>query len=248
MPRILILFAAAGLVLVATAGTAAAQINPYLPSGSPGYDASSYQCSNANASASGYTFGIVRVTGGRPFSLDSCRQALWTQATYSGKPSLYENVAYSKAYTRQVSSFCSNVTTTTEGYTGSSLQAWQIGCGESDFAFTNVSTGATTPAAWWLDVETGNSWSTTNYALNRAAIDGAVDGLHMHNVAVVGVYSYASAWNTITGATGPSAWAPTNADGSWVAGFNDCFHPFSSLPEWLYQSGSNAFGDLDYSC
>lgn len=249
MPRLLILFAAAGIALVATAGTAAAQVvNPYLPSGSNGYDTSSYQCSNSGAPTSGptydYTFGVVRVTGGRPFSLDSCSQALFTQAITTGKPSLYENVAYSKAYAHQVARFCLNITTTAEAYSGSSLQAWQIGCGESYFAYTNRPSGATA-TAWWLDVETGNSWSTTDKTLNQAAIDGAVDGLKSLGVGVVGVYSYASSWNTITSG---SSWAPMSADGIWGTGSSTCSSPFAPRPEWLYQSGSNAFGDLDSTC
>jgi hypothetical protein len=244
MAKLLTVLAAASLALVVTAGTTAAQTNPYSPTGSHGYDTSSYQCSNVGVMPTGYTFGIVRVTGGRPFTVDSCRQALWTQAALTGKPSLYENVAYAGAYAHQVPPSCA-AATSSENYSGKYLQAWQIGCAESDFAFNNRPSGSTA-VAWWLDVEIGNSWSTSNRLLNQAAIDGAVDRLLSANVPV-GVYSYASAWNTIT--TGPG-WAPAKASASWVAGFSDCSHPFSSnLAVWLYQSGTTTWGaDADYAC
>ena|SRR5438477_5479114 len=244
MPRVLTILAAAGFALLATAGTAsAAYTNPY---SSAGYDTSSYQCSNANVSPTGYSFGIVRVTGGRPFSVDSCSQQLWTQAEKTSLPSLYENVAYSMAYAHEVPSGCATATPPApENYPGQYLQAWRIGCAESDYAFSHISTGGVTPTAWWLDVETGNSWSTVNRVLNQAAIDGAVDRLLSLGVPV-GVYSYASAWTNITGS---SPWAPAHAAGSWVAGFSACGHPFSPLPEWLYQSGRTSWGaDADYGC
>ncbi len=243
MPRLLAILATASLGLVVTAGTMAAHTNPYSPAGSIGYDTSSYQCSNAGVGPAGYTFGIVRGTGGRPFTVDSCRQALWAQAASTGKPSLYENVAYSGAYAHQVPPSCATATSP-ENYSGKYLQAWQIGCAESDFAFNNRPSGSTA-VAWWLDVETGNSWSTSNRLLNQATIDGAVDRLLSVNVPV-GVYSYASAWNTITTGQG---WAPANASASWVAGFGDCQHPFSKLAVWLYQSGTTSWGaDADYAC
>ncbi len=244
MRRLLTVLAMTGIALVATAGKTAAQTNPYSPFGSPGYDTSSYQCSSANVVTSNYTFGIVRVTGGRPFSLDSCRQQLWIQAEYTSQPSLYENVAYSMAYAHQVPSSCA--TTSLEGYSGQHLQAWQIGCAESDFAFNNRPTNLKTAAAWWLDVETGNSWSTSNKLLNQAAIDGAVDRLIALNVPVVGIYSYTNAWNQITSG---AAFKPANASGAWVAE-SGCLGSFSTnLPQWLYQSGRTSWGaDLDSAC
>lgn len=240
MRRLLAILAAAGLAMVLTGDTGAAQTNPY---SGQGYDTSSYQCSRAGVAPSSYTFAIVRVTGGRPFSVDSCRQALWTQAASTGKPSIYENIAYSAAYAHQVPTSCATASSP-ENYSGKYSQAWQIGCAESDFAFSHRPAGPSA-IAWWLDVEMGNSWSASNPGLNQAAIDGAVDRLLSLNVPV-GVYSFAGAWNTITSGAG---WAPKHAAGSWVAGFSDCRHPFSPLPEWLYQSGTTAWGaDADYAC
>ena len=239
--------ALAGAMLLITASSALANVGPY---SGQGYDASGYQCSNGvpiGLDPNFRSFGIIRVTGGRPFSLDSCRQALWTQAvSNTNAPSLYVNVAYAGAYGHQVSGYCS-AASSPEGYTGKHLQAWRIGCAESDFAYGHMSTGTKTPTAWWLDVETGNSWSSLDKVLNQAAIDGASDRLTSRSGVAVGVYSVASAWNAITSG---SSFKPAAASGAWVAGESTCSGSFSSgLPQWLYQHLTTTAGaDADYAC
>jgi len=248
MRRTLSVVALAAAMLLITASSALANVGPY---SGQGYDASSYQCTNGvpNGVDPNFTsFGITRVTGGRPFSLDSCRQALWTQAVNNtNAPSLYVNVAYSGAYGHHVAGYCSTALSP-ERYGGRYLQAWRIGCAESDFAYGNILTSTKAPTAWWLDVETGNSWSSSDRGLNEAAIDGAADQLKFRSGGgAVGVYSYASAWNTIT--SGPS-FRPASASGAWVAGESSCLGSFSSrLPEWLYQHlATSAGADADYAC
>jgi hypothetical protein len=249
MKRLLTALILVGAVLFATAGSAAASNGPYA---GQGYDASSYQCTNGVPTAldGNYSsFGIIRVTGGRPFTVDSCRQALWSQAASftTSAPSLYVNVAYSGAYAHQVAGYCSTATSP-EGYSGKYLSAYHIGCAESDFAYLQISTGNVTPIAWWLDVETANSWSSADPKLNQAAIDGAADRLKSLSgtATAVGIYSYAGAWNKITGL----GFSPQSASGSWVAGASDCKSSFSSgLVQWLRQSGSTSSGaDADYAC
>ena len=56
------------------------------------------------------------------------------------------------------------------------------------------------PNAWWLDVETANSWET-NTANNVADLQGEVAYLQSQGVTSIGFYASASAWQTITGAT-----------------------------------------------
>src|SRR3989442_9864046 len=162
MSRFLIGLEIASVSLIETAGSAAANNGPYV---GQGYDASSYQCANGVPVAldpAFTSFGIVRVTGGRPFTVDSCRQALWDQAsTGTSAPSLYVNVAYSGAYGRHVSGFCSTASSP-EGYGGRYLAAYRIGCAESSFAFGQIAIGTVKPTAWWLDVEIGNSWSSSD--------------------------------------------------------------------------------------
>src|SRR5438034_9507767 len=125
MPRFLIVLTIAGATVIATAASAVGSNGPYV---GQGYDASSYQCTNGVPVAldPAFTaFGIIRVTGGRPFTVDSCRQALWSQAA-SGTtaPSLYLNVAYSGAYGHKVSGFCLTATSA-QRHTGKYLHAYR---------------------------------------------------------------------------------------------------------------------------
>jgi len=247
MPRFLLVLTIGGAILIATARPVSANNGPYV---GQGYDASSYQCVKGVPVALDpeYTsFGIVRVTGGRPFTADSCRQKLWDQAsTGTSAPSLYVNVAYSGAYGRRVSDFCSTANSP-EGYGGKYLAAYRIGCAESSFAFGQITIGNVKPTAWWLDVEIGNSWSSSDRSLNQAAIDGAADRLSSLSGVAVGVYSYPSAWNTITSG---SSFKPASASGSWVAAAADCTATFSTgLQPWLRQFGTTSSGaDADYAC
>ena len=67
--------------------------------------------------------------------------------------------------------------------------------------------------AWWLDVETSNSWRS-NTALNVAALQG--EAFYLVSVAQVrslGVYSTQYQWNVISGGSGAFG-----AYHSWVAG------------------------------
>lgn len=66
--------------------------------------------------------------------------------------------------------------------------------------------------AWWLDVETGNSWRS-NVTLNVAALQGAVAYLQSAAVTEIGFYSTQYQWNQITGGT-----LLFGAHQSWVAG------------------------------
>jgi hypothetical protein len=73
-------------------------------------------------------------------------------------------------------------------------------------------TSTPAPNAWWLDVETGNSWRS-DVTLNVAALQGAVAYLQSVGAASIGFYSTQQQWNQITG--GSLAFA---AHQSWLAG------------------------------
>jgi len=57
---------------------------------------------------------------------------------------------------------------------------------------------------WWLDVETANTWQSDT-AMNVADLQGMVAGLTGAGAAVVGAYSTATQWLTITGGTTASS-------------------------------------------
>jgi hypothetical protein len=66
--------------------------------------------------------------------------------------------------------------------------------------------------AWWLDVETSNSWRDVT-ALNVAALQGEADYLSSRGVTRLGFYSTTYQWGVITGGTTTFAASP-----SWGAG------------------------------
>jgi len=68
---------------------------------------------------------------------------------------------------------------------------------------------------WWLDVETTNSWSDTDFVANAASLEGMT--AYFKSIgAQVGVYSTGYQWNTIVGNLDPTS--NLNGLDSWLAG------------------------------
>lgn len=220
-----------------TAIAASAQTDPYV-SGTTGYDVSYPNCSTVPPT--GQSFGIVGVNGGRPFTTNSCFAAEYSTAAGTGAVSMYINTAYSGAYKKNIKATCQSLVSGT-GLSGSYAQAWEIGCSEAATSLSDVA--GRTAVMWWLDVETGNSWSSSNLSLNQDAIRGAADGLKAGGASLVGVYSTASSWRTITG----GSYTPPSTDAEWVAG-GSCSTPFDANPLWLAQHGTVGGVDSDLAC
>lgn len=237
--------------LVAAAGVSAgaqvvsAQTDPYLPSGTTGYDVSYPQC---GAAAPAGAFGIIGVNSGRPFSFNSCLRAEYSAAPQSPAPSLYINTAYSGAYRKSITSGCATQSQS-PSVTGSSAQrqAWAIGCSEAESSMTYAAQNGAAPVTmWWLDVETANSWSSSNLSLNQYAIQGAASRL-AQTLLPVGVYSSSSMWTTITG----GSFTPSGIEADWETGGVVCPPTgtlgFTANPVWLVQSTGGGF-DSDSAC
>ncbi len=222
--------------ILATATSASAATDPY-PIGSSGYDVSYPQC---GAPPPAGAFGIIGVNGGRPFDYNGCLAAEVSLAPTTTLPSLYINTAYSGAYRKQITPGCSTLSASIPG-TSAQKQAWAIGCSEAEMSINYA--GAINVAMWWLDVEVGNSWSSSNLTLNQYAINGAASRLEQTGLAV-GVYSSASMWTTITGGNN---FTPTNIAADWEAAGGSCTTPFTASPVWLLQSVTSG-ADSDYAC
>ena len=232
--RILAMVVALGLVLTA-AGTAAAappvgdrsgatQAKPGGGGGggpkppTRGYDISYPQCGAAYPTNP--AFGIVGVNGGRVFSVNPC---LATQITWGGGAAteLYANTGNPGP---ALSSFWPNGQTTPRVCDAANPDtadcAYDYGWNAAKHSFdTAVAAyaqlglaGSPAATAWWLDVETSNSWRT-NTALNVAALQGGVDYLRSVGVTKLGMYSTTAQWSAITGGTTAFAALP-----SWGAG------------------------------
>jgi hypothetical protein len=232
-----------GLIAVlALPMTASSATDPY-PSGQTGYDVSYAQCGGARPAGA---FGVIGVNGGRPFKNNSCLEAEYAAApTAWAAASLYINTGYSGAYGRNVTAACSTLSRSISG-TSSQRKAWAIGCSEADTSLTYASSlHVQTVAVWWLDVETANSWSSSDLSLNRYAIQGAAT--RIGEAGAMGVYSTPAMWTTITGGN----FSPTGTAADWVvsgAG-GSCGAPFTSPadPVWLVQSTTSGF-DSDLAC
>ncbi len=225
-------------VAVSAATGVLAATDPY-PTGQSGYDISYPQCGGATPAGS---FGIAGVNGGRPFSNNSCLGAEYAAARNSIAPSLYINTGYSGAYGKSITPGCSTLSSSVSG-TSREKQAWAIGCSESETSMNYATQqGATSAAAWWLDIETANSWSSSNLSLNRYAIQGAVTRLAQSGLPV-GIYSSATMWSAITG----GRFTPTSVAADWETAGGSCSTPFTSSPVWLLQSTTSGF-DTDLAC
>lgn len=248
--RVLLALVAAVCGLLLIDGAAFAAFDPY-PTGSSGYDFSYLEC---GATAPRGTFGIVGVNAGYPFTYyNSCLGAEFAAAAAQGNGSLYVNTGYDPSYTavdgRHTTQDCANRAAAISG-TSAQQAAWAVGCSEAerdlDYA---TAQGAGSPSAWWLDVETANSWSATDLSLNRYALQGLIDQLRSATAAPVGVYSTPYQWTAITG----GYQAPVDAD--WLAtgqatlrrAARSCATAgFTGAKIWLVQYGTSS--DRDYAC
>jgi len=104
---------------------------------------------------------------------------------------------------------------------------------------------STPPAAIWLDVEPGNTWSSRR-SLNAATIKGILERfLGQVGHPAVGVYSNAAFWRSIVG-----RWSSLSVP-EWVAtGAPDppgCPAGFAAGPVWLSQTTDGRL-DTDTAC
>jgi hypothetical protein len=243
------LAAAAGIFFLAVVGARSVSADsPYQP-GSIGYDISAPQCP-ANF-PSGGAFGIVGVTNGRAWSVNSCLQAEYQWASSrSAAPAFYMNTAnpgpVNPHWQLPGPRVCIDFTTANDRGC-----AYNYGWNAASDAFTTASgaVGASAAAShiWWLDIETANSWTGTMTA-NAAAVQGYFDNLTAHGVPAVGVYSTIAQWKGITG-----GYALPQAP-NWISGGPDvanalsyCGSTMTGGPVWLVQVfiGSRSG---DYAC
>jgi hypothetical protein len=223
--RAIVVAMTALLALAQAAGVAAAtpESATFPAAGpTPGYDISWPQCSGplpVNPA-----FGIVGVNKGIVFSPNPC---LASEVTWAGGTSaaLYANTgnpgpALSTHWpTGQTSPAVCSATAT-----DSAACAYDYGYNAALDSFSDAVsayaaaglTGTPAGSAWWLDVETSNSWRS-DATLNVAALSGAADYLgNVARVASLGFYSTSYQWGVITGST-----TIFSSHASWVAGAAD---------------------------
>ncbi len=239
-----------GLLLVVSQSAAAAAFDPY-SSGSVGYDYSYVQCGSSTPAGA---FGIVGVNGGYPFTYyNSCLSTQLASAARTGNAAVYVNTGYDPSYTaidgRHTTQDCATRSQSVVA-TAAQRAAWAVGCSEAqrDAAYATSQSGLV-PTAWWLDVETANSWSTSDLTLNQYSITGLVATLRTQTAAPVGIYSTPQQWSQITGGFHPAV------DADWLATGERTLRRarthcgsagFTGAKVWLVQYVSTF--DTDYVC
>lgn len=193
-----------------------------------GNDISYPQC--GSRLPSGQAFAIVGVNGGVANTDNSClsEQLAWAQnssgITAQPKTALYVNTA-------NPTKAAASVWPTDDKVYGTEIYNPYGTCANSDGAACSYIYGYTrayedaqlrhvpNPSSykWWLDVETGNSWSDTDLKANVASLEGMTDYFKSINVAGLGIYSTSYQWNIIVG-TEVGINSPLNGVESWLAG------------------------------
>jgi hypothetical protein len=261
-----------GLLLLAVCASLAGASLSALPGGAVagstvGYDISYPQCNSSFPSTP--AFGIVGVTGGKPFSANPClgtgdgpSQLAWA----GNNAQLYANTADPGP---ALSSHWPNGQTSpqqcnTASNPGSDTAecAYDYGWNAATDSYQDavnayISLGWASPGSsrtpvanvWWLDVESANSW-TSNTTFNTDELQGEVDYLKSVGAASVGFYGTPSDWQAITGGTSSFA-----AYKSWIPGATTLSQAQSNCTGGgitgggvaLTQYPSSGF-DADYQC
>ena len=161
-----------------------------------------------------YNFGVVGVTGGKPFTNNDCfgSQFKWATTTGMGPAQLYINLDYGKSSVGPLECFDSEDGCLAYNY------GYSAAASAYRFAARHTAGSSRGIDVWWLDVETDNYWSDDQLA-NSYVIQGALDYLQRSMGKTVGIYSTSHQWWLIAG-----SYAPPQTP-NWVAGA-------SNLDDW----------------
>jgi hypothetical protein len=212
------------------------------PEGSTGHDVSFPQCSVALPRMP-YAFGIVGVTGGKPFNHNPCLGSQYAWAAQSGRqPSLYMNLK---------SPVGTNAEEALTGPAGNCAPADQaclahnFGYKAAQHAVTYARLQNAIAASWWLDIETMNTWSGDT-AMNAIVIGSAIEFLKTQGVPV-GIYSAPDQWRQIAGTYSPGlpVWIAMAPSASTAPTY--CSRSFAGGEVQLVQYIVGGF-DMNYVC
>jgi hypothetical protein len=160
--------------------------------GSTGVDVSWPQCDSQRLPVDILSFAIIGVNGGRITSLNDCLEGQYQWALSArAVPHVYMNTNAPPA-----------------GYVSAGCAPTDAPCNSYWFGYSHAVVNVNYARAkhadalhWWLDVETGNFW-TTDTAANAKVIQGAIDYLKQTGH-IVGIYSTPRQWGIIAGNYAP---------------------------------------------
>ena len=261
-----VLVVIAGLLGVAASLAAPAQAHTPTPTGN---DISYPQCGRSYPSGS--AFAIVGVNGGKASNFNSCFASEWSWAqTAAGLPNqpraqLYINTGNPGDVLAQynVQDWPStSVAADPYGGTAACSGTWNdnLGCSWEygyERATADINVVGSAGGAWWLDIETSNSW-TSDTAKNQASLEGMVYALSHPATGTaatsIGIYASSGSWSTLFGsvrATSPlyslEEWRP-GAKTLSRAQTNCALAPFEGNGRVALTQYVSTNVDYDYSC
>jgi len=204
------------------------------PAVGPGHDISHPQC--GGDMPTGSTFGIVGLNQGRPYSTNPCLREQYTWAAgrpgsaaiyvNTGNPAPRSSYYWPRSGSRDPALCKDNRSTTDPGCAYN--YGWHASANAMTTGKQQLGRGVL-GHAWWLDVETTNTWNGNGPA-NAAVLQGMIDYLRSHGVAKVGLYSTGYQWKTITG--GYTAGTAADYRAAWN-GYLTADFPLHEAPLWI---------------
>lgn len=203
-----------------------AQASPLYPTGTTGYDVSWPDC--GATAPSNPSFGVVGVSDGTGYSQNPClaKEAAWFPSVnlYVNTGWYNQSVHVNPNYPKVCAPGDNNCLAYNYGYNGG---VYAINYANSQNVHAN---------AWWLDVETSNTWNS-DVAQNQNSLQGEYDALLANGVSTVGIYSTTAQWQSVTGgwrnnwpSWGATTWTTAAGALTYCTG-----HQFTGGPSYFMQ-------------
>jgi hypothetical protein len=218
----------------------ASPLSPLYSTGTTGYDVSWPNCS-ATAPRNP-SFGIVGVSNGAGYSQNPC---LAQEAAWFPSVELYVNTGWNDQ-----SVYMNSTSPKVCAAGDQNCLAYNYGYNAGLYALSYANSRNVHASAWWLDVETGNTWNS-DVAQNQNSLQGEHDALVANGATTVGVYSTTAQWTSITGgwintwpSWGATTWTTAKQALSYCTG-----HQFTGGPSYFMQFKPKGNGfDQDVAC
>ncbi len=164
-----------------------------LPEGIPGWDISWPQCDKAYPPGP-VAFAIIGINNGRPFTDNPCfmHQYRWAQRSEQ-HPAVYVNTAFPRPQHTEANLGPYGLCAEDDGWCRGYNYGWNL----ANEVVLRAAQHGITPPIYWLDVETGNYWSSDKQN-NSQVIRGAIDYFKQRNLKV-GIYGTPYQWGIIAG-------------------------------------------------
>ena len=212
---------------------------PPYAAGQSGYDISWPQCGGSFPPQA--PVAVVGVNGGSAFTANPCFNS---EASWGGSAlTMYLNLNSPQG---------SSAGQGAQGPAGNcasgdlNCESYNYGYNAAANSIATAHSAGFTTGTWWLDVETGNYW-TSDTAANDQVVAGALAAVRTAGYSSA-LYSTAYQWSQIAGSYDPSVpvWYPTgqatSSPNSYCASSS-----FAGGPVYLVQSAAGGY-DGDYSC